>query len=237
MTAITTTWTERDNVAFTAGTLSDIDDCISHVEKHLHRGTLSASSTPSSTDVQNFLIRAKQKLAEQYGFTWRRKYAYASTASGTWQYALPADFGGGTTVLREITSLDERLTFCSPVEFDSAYGDPAGADSVAPSTYTIKDRELWLSAPANGTYTLELEYLRTGDDSTATDISWLPEVARFKICDYAIYRSYILLQNWNAAASYKGEWVDGVQGAKHGNAHQKWAQIGYRALNWHYKKL
>ena len=236
MASISTTWTQRDTVAFTAGTLSDIDDCITHVEKHIHRGTLSSSTTPTSTDVSNFLIRGKQKLAAKYGFTWKRKYAYASTASGTWQYALPADFGGGATVVREITNLDARLTFYSPISFDTAYSDPAGADSVAPNIYTIKDRELWLSAPANGTYTLELEYQRTGDDSTATDISWLPETGRFGICDYAIYRSFILLQNWQAAGPYKSEWAEDVADARHTNANQKWAQMGYVAQNWHYKK-
>ena len=237
MTAISTTWTQGDTVSFTAGTLSDVDDCVTHVQKHLHRGTLSASTTPSSTDVQNFIIRAKQKLAQKYGFTWRRKYAYASTAAGTWQYALPADFGGGGTILRETTSTDDRLTFYDPTSFDSNYADPSGSDNAAPEIYTIKDRELWLHAPADGTYTLELEYQRTGDDSTSTDISWLPESARFMLCDYAIYRSFVLLQNWEAAANYKSEWIADTMDAKHGNSGQKWAQMGYMAKNWHYKKL
>ena len=237
MTAITTTWTQGDTVAFTAGTLSDVDDCISHVEKHLHRGTLGASSTPTSTDVQNFLIRGKQKLASKYGFTWKRKYAYASTAAGTWQYALPADFSGGGTILRETTSLDSRLIFYDPVTFDTAYSDPSGSDNTAPNIYTIKDRELWLHAPADGTYTLELEYQRSGDDSTSTDISWLPETARFQICDYAIYRSFVLLQNWDAAQIYKSEWVEDVADARHDNSGQKWAQMGYMARPWHAKKI
>jgi hypothetical protein len=236
MGSISTTWTQRDTVAFTAGTLSDIDDCVAHIGKHLHRGTLSASSTPSETDVQNFLIRGKQKLAEKYGFTWKRKYAYAATAAGTWQYALPADFGGGGTMVRELTALDARLTYYDNASFDTAYSDPAGSANVAPKIYTIKDRELWLHAPANGTYVLELEYQRTGDDSTAADIAWLPESARFKICDYAIYRSFILLQNWNAAQMYKSEWAEDVFDAKHGNAQQKWAQMNYQARNWFYKK-
>jgi hypothetical protein len=183
------------------------------------------------------LVRGKQVLAEKYGFVWRRKYSYASTASGTWQYALPADYGGGATVLREITNADARLDFYDPTSFDTMYSDPAGTANAIPKIYTIKDRELQLHAPADGTYVLELEYARTGDDSTVTDISWLPEIARFKICDYALYRSFVLLQQWDAANIYKGEWMEDVADAKQSSARQKWSQMNYRARNWHYKKI
>jgi len=237
MTAITTTWTQRDTVSFTAGTITSISDCVTQVQNALHRGPLSSSTTPTSTQVQQFLIRGKQKLIEKFGFSWRRKYVYASTAAGTWQYALPADFGGGATVLREITSSDSVLTFYDVNTFPHLFPDVAGSDNAIPSGYTIKDRELWLSSPADGTYTLELEYPRTGDDSTASDVSYLPEIARFKICDYALYRSYLLLQNWEMAQIYKAEWQSEINDAKEDESHRKWASMGYMAKNWHYYKI
>jgi len=235
MATLSTTWTQRDYTAFTAGTLSTITDCVGQVEANLHRGTLSASSSPTSTQVQNFLIWGKQKLAEKYKFTWRRKFVYASTAAGTWQYALPADFGGGGTTLRDITN-DKKLDHYDPATFNASFVDPAGESQKTPAEYTIKDRELQLSAPANGTYTLELEFTRTGDDSTPTDISWLPETARFHICDYATYRSFLMIQNWEAASMFKAEWMEEVIDAKKGNSHQKWSAMGYMAKNWHYVK-
>jgi len=237
MTSISTTWTQRNTVAFTAGTLADISSCVTFIQGHLHRGTLGANTTPTSTQVQQFIIFAKQKLAAKYGFTWRRKFVYAATTSGTYQYALPADFAGGGTILRDITGSGEKLVLRDPATFDSLYPDVAGATAKAPEEYCIKDRELWLSAPADGTYTLELEYPRTGDDSTATDISWLPELARFQVCNYAIYRAFIMLQQWDAAQAFKGEWAEDIYDSKKSNARNKWASMGYQAKNWQYVKL
>jgi hypothetical protein len=231
--ALTTTWTGRDALAFTAGTLSTITDCITQVEQVLHRGTLSTSTSPTSTQVQNYLIFGKQELCDEFGFTWRRKYSYAATVSGTWRYALPSDFGEGGYVLRDITN-DTRLSFVEQVTFDTLYPDVAGASNDQPEYYTIKDRELWLSAPANGAYTLELEYLRTGDDSTATDISFLPEIFRSKICSYAIYKSFLLLQQYDVAGIYKSEWEQGLSKSRRADGRKKWSDFGYMAKAWYY---
>ena len=236
MASISTTWTERDNVAFTAGTLNTISDCVSKVESQIHRGTLSSSTTPTSTQVQEYITHAKQKLTTRFGFSWRRKYMYASTAAGTWQYALPADFGGGGAVLRDITQ-DIRLDYVDNVTFDTLYPDVAGASNAEPKYYTVKDRELWLSAPANGVYTLELEYPRTGDDSTATDVSYLPESARFMICDYATARAFMLLQQWDSAQPYMAQWNEAFHEGRKDEGKRKWAAMGYMAKNWHYKKV
>ncbi len=233
MAAITTTWTARDHVAFTAGTLSTLADCRSEVENALHRGTLSGSTTPSSTQVNNYLAFAKQELAEDFGFTWRRKYSYAQTAAGTWQYALPADFGGGAYVLRDITS-NRRMSFVDSVTFDTLYPDVAGASQEVPQYYTIKDRELWLHGPANGAYTLELEYERTGDDSSADDVSYLPEIFRFKMCTYAKYQAFLAVHDYQAANIYKAEWEVGLNRSRKGDGRKKWANMGYMAKAWYY---
>lgn len=218
-------------VAFTAGTLSTLSTCADHVEGSLNRGTLSTTSNPTLAEVQRWLIQAKQELMETHGFTWRRVFSYADTSSGEYRYALPLDFGEGGYVIRDISN-DVRLTQLDPVSFDSIFVDVAGDSSAYPTYYTIKDRELWLSQPASGTYRLELEYLRTGDDTTTTDVSYIPELMRFRMCDFAIYKSFIKLELWTAATAYKDDWLRGVQQSKKRDARKRWAAVQFRARPW-----
>jgi len=219
------------SVAFNAGTLSDISDCVTEVENNLNRGTLSSSSNPTSTQVQNWLIKAKQKLMEIHGYTWRRVFAYMDTSSGEYRYALPADFGSGGHVLRDITQ-DERLVPIDPVMFDTMFPDCAGSDSSYPEFYTIKDRELWFSKPTSGVYRLELEYARTGDDSSASDVSYIPELRRFDMCDYAIYKSFVVLRLFEAAAPYKQEWIESTNISKSIDTRKRWSALGYKRRLW-----
>lgn len=229
--ALTTTWTEQSVVAFTAGTLADIDDCVTHVESKLQRGTLSTSSTPSITEVKRELIRAKEELCEVFGFTWQRKYSYADTVSGTYRYALPADYNGGEVRLRDITN-DRMLDWLDPYRFDLKWPDMSEESNDTLEVFTIKDRELWTYPPAGGAYRLELEYGRSGDDSTPNDVSYIPELLRFKICDFAIYQSFLLLHDWNAASLYKQEWMAGLRKSKRNDGKKKWAASGFQALTW-----
>jgi len=131
---------------------------------------------------------------------------------------------------------DERLSFMNPISFDTVYPDVAGSSNAIPNEYTIKDRELWLSAPATGVYRLELEYTRSGEDSTAETWDYLPEAMLFKLSDYATYRAFMMLQDWNAAQAYKSEWVQDTQASKTDDAKKKWAQMNYMIPNWHYTK-
>jgi hypothetical protein len=218
-------------VAFNAGTLATISSCTSHVESVLNRGTLSSSTRPTSTQVQNWLIQAKQKLMEAHGFTWRRVFSYLDTSSGEYRYALPLDFGEGGHIIRDITQ-DDRLVPVDPEAFDTMFPDVAGTDNKAPSCYTIKDRELWLCNPASGTYRLELEYLRTGDDSTTTDVSYIPELRRFEMCDFAIYRAFVLLEMYESAAPYKNDWAQGISQSKTRDNIKKWSARGYSRRLW-----
>lgn len=232
--ALTTTWTGQETVAFTAGTLSTISTCSTQVEKNISRA-LSSTSTPTSTEVQNWLIQGKEELLEEYDFTWKRVYKYADTTAGTYRYALPADFVGETTIVRDLTQ-GIRLTFIDRVTFDTNYPNPSGSGNVTPYYFTIKDRELWLHAPADGTYRLEMEYQRSGDDSTSTDVSYLPELMRFRICDFATQRAFMRLQQWDAANMYGREWQIGLKKSKRRDGIAKWAEQGYHMKNWHYKK-
>jgi len=217
--------------AFNAGTLSDIDDCTDHVQNNLNRGTLGATSKPTLSEVQGWLARAKQELMESYGYTWKRVFAYVDTITSTYRYNLPADFGEGGYVLRDLNQ-NLRLSAIDPVSFDSLFPDVAGDSSSYPTYYTIKDRELWLSQPASGAYRLELEYDRTGDDVSPNTVSYLPELMRFRICDYATYRAFISLEMWGAAQAYKGEWDSGTFQSKKRDTRKRWAALGYKARMW-----
>ena len=231
MTALATTWTENSVVEFTAGTLSDITNCVTYVESKIQRGTLSASTTPSTTEVNWELIRAKEELCEVFGFTWQRKYSYADTVSGTYRYALPKDYSGGEVSLRDTTN-NQALNWIDNYRFNLKFPDPSEEGSSNISGFTIKDRELWLIPPPNGVKRLELEYGRSGDDVTNTDVAYLPEIMRFKMCDFAIFQAFLTLQEYDKASLFKGEWMSGIQKSKRQSGKQRWANSGFQALTW-----
>jgi len=233
--ALETTWTEQSAVGFNQTTISSTANMTTQVQTNVNRGTLSTTTTPSTTQVTSWLIRAKEKLMELYGFTWKRKFAYADTVASTYRYALPKDFAGGGAILRDLTQ-NTRLSPMNPIAFDTTYPDVAGSSNGTPDYYCIKDRELWLSAPADGVYRLELEYTRSGEDSTAETWDYLPEAMLFKLSDYATYRAFMMLQDWNAAQAYKSEWIQDTQASKTDDAKKKWAQLNYMIPNWHYTK-
>lgn len=231
MTALTTSWTEGSVVAFTAGTLNTITACVTEVESKLKRGTLGAATTPTSTEVQRWLIRAKEELAEIKNFTWSRKYAYADTVASTWRYALPADYHGGDVSLRDLTN-DKTIPLWPRIAFDNDFPDPAGANNDEPKVACIKGRELWLNTPADAVYRYELEYNRSGDDSTATDFSWIPEIDRFRCCDFAVMESFLSLHQWDAAQLYAERWGFDMAKARKADGKQKWAGMQYHCPLW-----
>ena len=116
-TTLDTAWQEFSTVAFSAGSLADIDSCVTEVESKIRRGTLSPSSAPSTTEVKRWLQRAKQELAELRQFTWRRRYVTGTLTSGTWRYSLPPDFAGGRVNIRDKPPFAKN---CKIVEIDIA---------------------------------------------------------------------------------------------------------------------
>ena len=227
-TALSTTHTEQSVVAFTAGTLATITDCVTEVESKLKRGTLSTSSTPTLAEVQRWLSRSKQELAEVKGFTWRRRYATVSTVSGQFRYALPPDFNGGLVRLRDTTN-DRFIEFYSLDQFDTTYPNLSSETSREPEYAAIKNMELWLAPPPDSAYTLEIEYQRSGDDNTITDFSWLPEIERFRCCDFAIAESFASLHMWQESDRYMGKWMAGVGKAMKADAKRKWHSMNFQA--------
>jgi hypothetical protein len=231
MTALATTWTANTNVEFNAGTLATIASCVTYCENKLQRGTLSVSTVPSSTQLQQELIRAKEELCDVYGFTWQRGYFYASTVASQYRYAMPKDYFGGPVSLRDTTN-DHFIEWISPYQYDLKYPDPSKEDSGEIVAFTVKDRELWLLPPPAAVYTMELEYQRSGDDSTATAIDYIPEVFRFRICDKALAECYRTLHRFDLAGQYDALWERTLLKAKHSDSKKKWKASGFQALSW-----
>lgn len=222
-------WTEQTTVAFTAGSIENMGQMVQQVELKLQRGTLTGTSKPTSMDVRKWLQIGKQKFLKKFPFTFRRRYVYADTTTDTYRYGLPADYGGGHC-LRDITN-DLKLTFYLPHKYDLKFPDPSEEATGNPVVYTIKNNELWLDRPATGSIRLEFEYDRTGDDNTAQDVTYLPETARFDICNFAIYHAFSSLYQWREAGYYKGEWMESIQDEIKEDTRKKW-QAADRAHSW-----
>ena len=223
-----TAYTEQTTVAFTAGKLGTITNCTSEVESKLKRGTLSTTSVPTLADVQRWITRKKQELSEIKNFTWRRRYAYADTVAGQYRYALPPDFAGGWCTLTDTTN-GRAVTLWEPVKFEKRFASLSTDTSSDDFIGTIKDRELWLSPPPQAVYRLELQYDRSGDDETTNDVSWLPEVERFRICDGAVAEAFASLHMWNEARYYEGKWNQGIANAIRADGKKKWNGMNFQA--------
>jgi hypothetical protein len=230
-TALATTYTEATVVAFNAGSLATVTDCVTEVQSKLKRGTLGTTSTPTLAEVQRWLARSKQELAEVKGFTWKRRYATVSTVTGQFRYALTPDFNGGIVRLRDTTN-DRFIEFYSPDQFDSTYPNLSAETSGEPLFACIKGMEMWLAPPTAGAYTLELEYERSGADNTTTDFSWLPEIERFRCCDFAIAESFSSLHMWEESDRYMQKWMAGIGKAIRADGKRKWHSMNFQAQSW-----
>ena len=227
---LATTWTEHSVVAFTAGTVADVDGMVTDVESKLKRGTLSTSSSPTLASVQRWLVRAKEELMQVKSFTFARRYAYADPVAGDYRISLPPDFAGGSWSIKDQTN-DFTLIRWPAHAFDLKYPDVDEESNGEPRVCCIKNMELWLCPPVNATTRLELEYDRSGDDNTPTDFSFLPEIERFRCCDYAMYEACESLEDWERAKWYKQKWMEGLMRSVKANARKRWSDIGFKAMS------
>ena len=228
-TSLNTVYTEQSTVAFTSGTLSTIADCVTEVESKLKRGTLSASTKPTSTQVQNWIIRAKQELVSIRNFRYDRRYASVSTVASQYRYSMPPDYAGGHTSFRDVTS-NHPIEIVSRDLYDMRYPDPSSVAEDEPMLCCIKDRELWI-LPPDAVYSIEISYGRTGEDNTATDMTWLPELERFRCCDFALAESFESLGRMDSAMYYRQKWTNGLQISIKSDAKQKWASGTLQAIS------
>lgn len=219
-TSLTTAWTEQAIVSFQAGTLASISEMLSYVELHLQRGTLSSDTDPSTTQVHESLIRAKQELMAAKSFTFSRRFAQATTVAGTYVYALPPDFQGLLGIRDTTNDLD--LVFWPRGIFDARWPDLSELANNEPKVCCIKNMELWVSPPPNAAVTLELEYERSGDDQTQNDMSWLPQVERYRCCDFAIADLLDALEQSERAQVYWQRWYAGLSRSSKADSKKRW---------------
>jgi len=228
-TGLDQAWTEKEVVAFTVGTLAGITEMVTEVESKLKRGTLTANTSPKLADVQRWLIRAKEELMQVKSFSFARRYAYASLTAGNYRVALPPDYNGGHVRVKDQTN-DYQLRILPAHLYDLKYPDPDEESNNEPVFACIKNMELWIAPPATAC-TLELDYDRSGDDNTATDFSYLPEIERFRCCDYACFEASESLEAWKKAQWYKAKWNDGLGRSRKADARRKWKNMGFRAIS------
>lgn len=226
-TTLDLTWSEFGPVAFTAGSLTDEDACVTEVESKLRRGTLGTSTTPTNAEVKIWLQRAKQELAEIRQFSWKRRYVTATLTAGTYRYALPPDFQGEKS-LRD-TTYNRKISIVSSHQFDILFPDPSEVQNGQMKLATIKNNELWVMPAPGGSDIVELEYNRSGDDITASDFSWLPEIERFRCCDFATAEAFTSIQDYERAQFFYARWERGLSKAVRSDGKKRWAAIGFRA--------
>lgn len=204
-TNLDTAWIESTTVAFTTGVLSTMANCVTEVEAKLKRGTLSATSAPTVTQVQNWLKRAKLELMEAKNYTFARKYAYCDLIAGTFRYSMPPDFNGGNVRIRDTTN-DNPVPIFQPEWWDTRFPDITDMGTGIVSCACIKNLELWVYPAPASSDRLEIEYARSGAETTASDFSFIPELQRFQCCDFALAHSFESLHMFDVADRFFAYW-------------------------------
>lgn len=226
-TTLDTTWVEKSFVEFTAGTLSNEAAMVTEVSTKLKRGTLSATTSPTETAVKRWLVRAKEEIAQKKGFSFKRRFASTTLTAGDYRISLPPDWDGGKMRLRDITNKKELFPWPNHI-FDIKFPDLSAEASNAQYVYTIKNLEVWIAPPAQGTPELEIEYERSGDDNTPGDYAWIPEIERFRCCDYALAEAFESLEALEKSQYYRAKFEVGLENSKKADARRKWKDLGYR---------
>ncbi len=223
-TTLDTDWSEQSIVQFTSGVLTNEAACVTEVESKLKRGTLGASTTPTDAQVKNWLVRAKEELAEVKDYSFNRKFAQASLSAGDYRVSLPPDYNGKLYLIRDTTN-DRPISVFAEAYFDKKYPDPSAESQGEPYEATIKNMELWLAPPANGTTVIEIEYDRSGAPTTATSFDWLPELERFRGCDFAVGMSFESLHSYAEADRYLKRFYDGLRKSIRADGRRKWSRM------------
>jgi hypothetical protein len=217
-----TVWSEFSTAAFTASTLGTLSDMIDEVGYKLNL-TPASTTKPSDAQIANWLIRAKEEIAEAKGYTWKKRYVTATLTSSTYRYSLPPDFETAH-YLRDKTN-DALIRIVSNRVFDTLYPDPDEETNGDILVATIKNRELWVCPPPDGSDVLEMCYDRSGDDVTNTDISWLPEIERWRCIDFATSEAFEYKESYDKAMYYRGKWESGMRKGIRADSRRKFAGV------------
>lgn len=223
-TTLDTAWNEQSLVKFEYGVLSSIANCVSEVESKLQRGTLSTGTTPTLAQVQGWLKRGKLELMEHKDYSFSRKYAYVDLTADTYRYSLPGDFSGGDVRLVDTTN-DRSIIIWDSSKYDRRFPDPSEETSNEVLVACIKNMELWVAPPPDSSDRLELQYPRSGAETTADDFTWLPELERFRCCDFALANAFEALHQYAVADRYYGRWNEGLIKSRRADGRKKWLGI------------
>ena len=229
-TTIGTSWTEQTLGFFTTGDLSSLATCVTEVESKLKRGSLGSASTPTTTQIEYWLKRKKLEVAEAFGFTFKRKYATCTLTADTYRYSLPPDFDGGQVSLRD-TSNNREIPVWDIGLFNRTFADPSEESSNDVKVACVKNMELWLAPPPAATDTLEIEYPRSGAETTADDFSWLPAIMRYRCCDGAVAEAFESLHMWEEANLFHQKFEMGMMKAKRADNRKRWQGKRISAIN------
>jgi hypothetical protein len=105
---------------------------------------------------------------------------------------------------------------------DSAIGEGEGATS------KLMDEEGGFLLDEDGGFLLDEESGGGGGGSSAGDFSWLPEIERFRCCDFALWMSFESLGNQIASEFYKKRWLKGLGKSVRSDGKRRWSTSGFR---------
>ncbi len=91
--------------------------------------------------------------------------------------------------------------------------------------------ELWLGPAPDSADSIELEYDRSGAETTSDDFSWLPEIERFRCCDFAASETFLSLHMWEQAQLYTQRWNQAIGKAVRVDGKRKWKGKRFQAIN------
>jgi hypothetical protein len=155
-------------------------------------------------------------------FTYARKYASATLTAGDYRVGLPEDYNGNPS-LRDTTN-DRYIMVVGSDVIDKAYPDISAENQNEPIYATIKNMELWLVPPVDASTVLELEYDRSGAESTSDSFAWMPELDRFLCCDFAIAEAFESIHMWGESDRYRQKWAMGTGMLVKADGRRKWKQ-------------
>ncbi len=202
------TWAEWSTVSTNVGSLDTLSSCIDMVSSKLNRAPITATTKPSDAQVADFIARAKEELVEMKSFTFARRFVIGTMTASQYRYAVPPDCN--RIIFLHDTTNDCEIPVVEPHAFDSIFPDPGSIGAGQPAIATQKNKELWICPAPDGSDIYEMEYERSGEDADPQDISWLPEIERFRCVDFALAESWELLNQFRNANYYSGKWAKHV---------------------------
>ena len=85
--------------------------------------------------------------------------------------------------------------------------------------------------PPDSADTVEINYNRSGAETTSDDMAWLPEEERFLCCDYAKWQAFYSLHMYQEGNLFKQQWYEGLKESRISDGRRKWRSRNWQILN------